>query len=411
MMGFLDGLVRQYSEPYVNRGFANSGRAYNDMLARFGGQLPPNPTPRPQGGFLSGLMSAAGTHGQAPEEARLSQPRAPQEGSSFLDSLHSGVSENRGMLMGLGTGLLSNGWAGAGQAMGGMQYDEQRRAQAEAEEQAERQQAAMGSLLEQTGVSPEQSQLFMDAGVGGDILSEALRPQERRLETVGENDTLIDPTTGEVIFQGSGASSGSGTIPAEMAGRLAAGQVALENMEAARAALLDPEMSMWDRGQAIAGSHVPAFENDFNAGQRSISLAVESALRMMTGAAAPASEVENYNNMFMPQPTDPLRVREQKFQMLEDFISTARSIAMMGRGGEEALMMMRQRMDAGSAENSGGDVGASAMDAIRRGADPTAVAQRLREAGYDPAQFGINEPPAQAIPAQQMQDYWRAGGA
>ena len=353
MPGFLDSL-RQMQ---FNRTFANAGQPYNDMLGRYGNQLPPNPGPGAMpnnmgDGFLDGLMmqhqgAMVPPTGLSPAEAQASEVRAPQPQMGFLDRLQSSVEDNRGMLMGLGSGLLSRGWAGVGDAMPGMEYDENRRATEEQQAQMEAQRAAQMRLGEQYGVDP----LMFEAGMGDFALQQALTPGQSaetfRPMSIEEAQSFgIEDPAGyaiganglpQLIDGTDAASNGGGTIPAELAGRLAAAEVALEGLEGARAALLDEDFTVGERAQSLLGGEVAMFETDFNAGQRNVRLAVESALRMMTGAAAPQTEVENYTSMFMPLATDPLRVRQQKLQLLEDFITRSRDIAMQGRGGAQSV--------------------------------------------------------------------------
>jgi hypothetical protein len=178
MPGFLDSL-RQMQ---FNRTFANAGQPYNDMLGRYGNQLPPNPGPGAMpnnmgNGFLDGLMmqhqgAMVPPTGLSPAEAQASEVRAPQPQMGFLDRLQSSVEDNRGMLMGLGSGLLSRGWAGVGDAMPGMEYDENRRAMEEQQAQMEAQRAAQMRLGEQYGVDP----LMFEAGMGDFALQQALTP-------------------------------------------------------------------------------------------------------------------------------------------------------------------------------------------------------------------------------------------
>jgi hypothetical protein len=177
MPGFLDSL-RQMQ---FNRSFANAGQPHNDMLGRYGNQVPPNPGPGAMpnnmgNGFLDGLMMQQGATvppmGLSPAESQASEVRAPRPGGGFVDSLSQRVSDNSGMLMGLGSGLLSRGWAGVGDAMPGMEYDENRRAMEEQQAQMEAQRAAQMRLGEQYGVDP----LMFDAGLGEQALTSAMAP-------------------------------------------------------------------------------------------------------------------------------------------------------------------------------------------------------------------------------------------
>jgi hypothetical protein len=223
MPGFLDSL-RQMQ---FNRTFANAGQPYNDMLGRYGNQLPPSPMPRPDNmgnGFLDGLMMQQGAMvpptGLSPAEAQASEVRAPQPQMGFLDRLQSGVEDNRGMLMGLGSGLLSRGWAGVGDAMPGMEYDENRRAMEEQQAQMEAQRAAQMRLGEQYGVDP----LMFEAGMGDFALQQALTPSappemtSRMRELAAAGIDFSSPEGREALLRGSGVNVNVGggevgTIP------------------------------------------------------------------------------------------------------------------------------------------------------------------------------------------------------
>lgn len=66
--------------------------------------------------------------------------------------------------------------------------------------------------------------------------------------------------------------------------------------------------------------------------ERTVRLAVESALRAMTGAAAPDSEVESYMNLFGPSAWDTPATAKDKLDRLEDFLANVRANIEQGRG-------------------------------------------------------------------------------
>jgi hypothetical protein len=269
MPGFLDSL-RQMQ---FNRTFANAGQPYNDMLGRYGNQLPPNPGPGAMpnnmgNGFLDGLMmqhqgAMVPPTGLSPAEAQASEVRAPQPQMGFLDRLQSSVEDNRGMLMGLGSGLLSRGWAGVGDAMPGMEYDENRRAMEEQQAQMEAQRAAQMRLGEQYGVDP----LMFEAGMGDFALQQALTPSEppemtsRMRELAAAGIDFSSPEGREALLRGSGVNVNVGggdssamerigeSIVDESSDAIAAGQSAARTQQS----LNELENLLQNAPQGVAG--------------------------------------------------------------------------------------------------------------------------------------------------------------
>jgi hypothetical protein len=120
------------------------------------------------------------------------------------------------------------------------------------------------------------------------------------------------------------------TIAPEVAGRIALATKSLQDMPAAREVFLR-EWSETDMAKAQLEM------GDIGRAQRTIRGAIESGLRMMTGAAAPESEVSNYMGMFMPKSTDSIATRRQKLDNLEAFMKNAIAITTQGRGGPPAV--------------------------------------------------------------------------
>lgn len=388
--GMLQGRLAQ--------GFANAGGAHNRMLGRYGGTTPPNPTPRP-GGILASVLQP-----QPTPQQQATQTRAP----GMMGGFRNFIGNNSGALMGMGAGILSGGLAGGPQgAMQGFGYDQERReterARQEQEAERARRDGAMMSLLTQNGMSRELAQTYLDAGMGEGALESVTRPMEGGDQFTLSPGQIRYDAMGNVVAMGGEDPDQGGSIPAELAGRLAAVDTVLPQLDEAEQ-VLTQDWSGWERATSALGSVTP-LETEINRAQRTVRVAIEAALRMMTGAAAPESEVRQYMDMFMPQATDLQPARQQKMQNLRQFLLSARQYVLQGR----ADIPLPQSQP--SQPSAGGDIGSQAQDAIRRGADPAAVAQRLRDAGYDPAQFGINAPAAQAVPREQMRDYWRNGGA
>jgi hypothetical protein len=103
----------------------------------------------------------------------------------------------------------------------------------------------------------------------------------------------------------------------------------------ARALLSDP--SKWKQSQQ-AQSFMPEVmsffgQSDVVNAQSAVRTNVEAALRMMTGAAAPAQEVDRYASMFMPTWNDTKERAEAKLRRLDEFTKRAVANSTRGRGG------------------------------------------------------------------------------
>jgi hypothetical protein len=117
-------------------------------------------------------------------------------------------------------------------------------------------------------------------------------------------------------------------LPGDMAGRMAALQTAKESFGQVRE---------FYKGQGTM-DRVNQLANRGKAGQveRNVSLAIEVALRAMTGAAAPDSEVKNYLNIFGPSALDTPATIEDKLDRLQSFLTNVEANITQGRstGGE-----------------------------------------------------------------------------
>jgi hypothetical protein len=92
-----------------------------------------------------------------------------------------------------------------------------------------------------------------------------------------------------------------------------------------------------DTGTGISGAAASALNmGDTGRANRTVTVAIEGALRAMTGAAAPEAEVKRYENMFMPSPYDSRATATQKLNQLEDFLNNAQRLVTQGRnpGGD-----------------------------------------------------------------------------
>ncbi len=137
-----------------------------------------------------------------------------------------------------------------------------------------------------------------------------------------------DPSKGVEAIPG-----GPGThLPSETAGRIAMMETAAADLPNARKILMEGRGAT---GTGVSGAAANALNlGDTGRANRTITVAIEGALRAMTGAAAPEQEVKRYENMFMPSPFDSRETATQKMNQLEDFLGNARRLVTQGRGAE-----------------------------------------------------------------------------
>ncbi len=172
-------------------------------------------------------------------------------------------------------------------------------------------------------------------------------------------------------------------MPAEVAGRLAMMKTAKGSLQGAVDYFLNPENSSVNE---IAGYTFNA--GDYGRAARVVKVAIEAALRAMTGAAAPESEVKSYLDKFLPSPLDKIETRKQKLGLLESFMTNADAIINQGRGGAAAAEA--DTADEGTAMDANTEQALQeAREAIEAGVDEEVVRQRLEEAGFDPS--GLDE--------------------
>jgi hypothetical protein len=113
-------------------------------------------------------------------------------------------------------------------------------------------------------------------------------------------------------------------VPADLAARVAAMDVAVADLPKARE-VLQRQWSIQEKAHAAAGV------GKIGEAQRAVRFAVEAALRAMSGAGVPDSEVTRYAQIFTPGQTDSVETARSKLDMLDRFLQGARSNAMQGR--------------------------------------------------------------------------------
>lgn len=135
-----------------------------------------------------------------------------------------------------------------------------------------------------------------------------------------------DPKKGVAAIPGGPATH----LPSETAGRIAMMDVGAEALPQARKVLMANRGPMGLKG--LDGMASTTGIGEVGRAERSITTAIEGALRAMTGAAAPESEVKRYEGMFKPGPLDSVETATQKLNQLQDFIDGAKRLVNQGRG-------------------------------------------------------------------------------
>ena len=143
------------------------------------------------------------------------------------------------------------------------------------------------------------------------------------------NYTWVDPNDPEKGVKG--IPGGPATqLPSEVAGRMAMMDIGAAELPKAREVLLRSRGSYGLKGLDGVGSTIGVGE--VARAERSVRVAIEGALRSMTGAAAPDSEVKSYADKFLPSPMDSRETATQKLNQLQDFIDGAKRLVNQGRG-------------------------------------------------------------------------------
>lgn len=179
-------------------------------------------------------------------------------------------------------------------------------------------------------------------------------PPELQFKAVGEGGVIFNPRTGQV--QRVAGVGGAGftkppagyrwteggeleaipggpatSVSADVAGRLAMIETAQKDLPEARKVFEQSWGVTGTLGQAVVPEFMSEWSGRVGRARRTITSAIEAALRAMTGAAAPESEVRRYEDLFMPSVTDRPETVRQKLDALERFMASATEIATRGR--------------------------------------------------------------------------------
>jgi len=131
-------------------------------------------------------------------------------------------------------------------------------------------------------------------------------------------------------------------IPAEVAGKVALIQTAMKGLGSATD-VLTKDWSMWQGVQSLMAGQstvdLSTLTGEVGRATRQVSTAIESALRAMTGAAAPPAELAQYTRLFLPGAMDDANSAKQKLQNLTEYLSKFEQNALVGRGDTKAMTL------------------------------------------------------------------------
>ena len=276
------------------------------------------------------------------------------------------------------------------------------------------------------GVAPEEAR----AMVSNPALLQAALPgmfQGRvspRLEEIYDDKgrkqkVLINPATGAMVKVGGSAGASDAKAPSgfewinpqdqsqglraipggpathmsvELSGKLALMEEAQKAIPGTKKTLLEPWGAL-GAGQSLAASmpwvgDIAALSGEIGMAKRNVRAGIEAALRVMTGAAAPETEVRRYMDMFMPGITDTKESAAQKLGLLEGFMNNARELVTRGRtatpgpgGAGNAAPGAGPQAPQGAAPPRDTAL-AEARAAIAAGKNPDQVRARLSQWGY-----------------------------
>lgn len=137
-------------------------------------------------------------------------------------------------------------------------------------------------------------------------------------------------------------------LPAETAGKVGMMRTALQSLPALRNIFLgeeDPATGQRKGADLGVGIDYYLQRGDIGEGVRLGTGAIETVLRVASGAAVPQSEVDRYEKLFMPTPFDTQETRARKLDALERWIGNMVSAIQEGRpiAPEEAAAIAHAR--------------------------------------------------------------------
>ena len=372
----------------------------------------------------------------------------PPQGLSPLQSITrdtplSGVADwaakNRNTLMALASGLMGAPSVGEGLSRGfrnaavGSQMDQQAA-------QGRQQQNATLRYLTNHGMSPDDAMAMLS---NPDALNSYLKNvfTPRQPVAVGENSSLVDPVTGQTIYQGAGTAGAMAAQAGQRAqlarqygldpntpmgrdfvlsGKLSEGASAPagyrwsadrstlealpggpgEKIDAAEAARLGLTKSFLEQLPGIKqsvqnGEATGLIEGSLGAAgfgraaeiRRQVQSGVDALLRNLTGAGMSQTEAENYAKRYAIGWGDSQDTVLSKLQQLDRELRSTADVLGRGRGGAGFISGIPSAFQGRGQQGASaptGDPLAQAKAAIARGAPRDAVLQRLQQMGVNP---------------------------
>jgi len=141
-----------------------------------------------------------------------------------------------------------------------------------------------------------------------------------------------DPTQGVIPIPGGPAEK----VSEGAAGRIAAINVALPGLAEANKLFMDEQGAIDRNALRTANLGTPGLMTPKGAKIRdAYERAIETVLRIQTGAAATQDEINRYMDSYLPKANDSKEVIETKMKALEGMLSSARELMGRGRGGKE----------------------------------------------------------------------------
>lgn len=322
--------------------------------------LPGQPEPEIPAAAKPAQFTAPPAPIAAPAQA---EPKSPMPGAGFLSGLSNALASNPSTLLALGAGFagapsfgqgMSRAFGAAGPAIaadranvlktgtvaatykalvargidpnialiGATNPDALKQLMARLYPETKYEKVGPGETLYQTGGTP--GVLGTPSATPSAVASGGPEKPPQGFEWVDKKD----PSKGLTAIAG-----GPGEhLPAETAGRVALMKSASRDLPQARSLL------MKDRGEyGLGATGVAAHYSkigDIGRATRSVRTMIEAALRTMTGAAAPETEVKRYEDLFLPSPFDSPATAKQKLDSLQSFLTEAETMVTRGRNSQ-----------------------------------------------------------------------------
>lgn len=188
--------------------------------------------------------------------------------------------------------------------------------------------------------------------------------------------------------------AGKKALPAETAGKLGMLESGLGDMQKAKAILIPEGKITADTKKRILEMHTPVFKGGFpfSKGREAKSYilnAMESKIRIESGAAVPDQEIERLALRFMPHPFDSDELVLSKLQRMEEYLSGAiekldpnknyssSAVSFTSESGDQFVLIPKTKKGKNLTENM-------AKEFLKRaGGDKTRAREMARSEGYN----------------------------